>query len=153
MAFGDKARRTVVTLAIIALVFTALTVFEGPSHWYLGGIWLFDIVALTAIVIAVLGVTRSAKAYGTAKRALLALSILPLFGALIEVEPTIPFGEETYLSMKLKSLGYSDESSLEFSWWNEYISTVLTSRLCVLAALLVLAGVLVGWRGSKTAVK
>lgn len=54
MAFNAKARRTVVGLAGAALLLTALTVFSGQTHWTLGGIWLFDVVSLIAILVGVM---------------------------------------------------------------------------------------------------
>jgi|GEM_PF-6551937 len=60
-AFSGVARKTVAVVTVICLALTCLTIFAGPSHWILGGIWLFDIVAFLALLVAAFSALNHAK--------------------------------------------------------------------------------------------
>jgi hypothetical protein len=61
LAFRQKARRTMLTLGIAALVFTAVAVFLSRRHWVVGGIWPFDVVALGAMAFALLTIVMTPR--------------------------------------------------------------------------------------------
>lgn len=62
LVFLGKARIIIITLIISCLILTSFTVIAGPGHWNISGIWVFDILALLFLTIALF------TAFGTKKQ-------------------------------------------------------------------------------------
>jgi uncharacterized membrane protein len=123
MMLVGRGHRVTLALTMGAVALTAVTLAAGPGHWSIRGVWLFDIVAVTALSVGAVLVAQGFVERNHFLRMALrtAGATLVLYSLLLD--PTqVGRGRETFARATIRSLSGSDAAGQTLAYIvNEYV--------------------------------